>query len=110
MSEIGKIDISASCSVEEKYAKLVRQRTDAVLRWQQKNKDKVAGYQKAYIEKNKNKFVKFATAYNKSNTDKYKEYQSNYRQTRLLRKLPFFQDESFRCDRMQSDGDQGESD
>jgi hypothetical protein len=100
----------ADLSLEEKYAKLVKQRTDAVLRWQKKNKDKVAGYQKTYIEKNKNKFVKAATTYNKSNKDKYKEYQSNYRQTRFLRALPFFQDESFRCDRMQSDGDQGESD
>jgi hypothetical protein len=91
-------------SLEEKYAKLVRQRTDAVLRWQQKNKDKVAGYQKTYIEKNKNKFVKTASAYNKSNKDKYKEYQSNYRQTRLLRKLPFFQDgDELNCGQGESD-------
>lgn len=80
-------------SIEEKYAKLVRQRTDAVLRWQQKNKDKVAGYQKTYIEKNKNKFVKSATAYNTSNKDKYKEYQKLYRQSKLLRVLPFFQED-----------------
>lgn len=85
-------------SIEEKYAKLVRQRTDAVLRWQQKNKDKVAGYQKTYIEKNKNKFVKAAATYNNSNKDKYKEYQANYRQTKLLRKLPFY-----------DNGDPGES-
>jgi hypothetical protein len=84
-------------SLEEKYAKLVRQRTDAVLRWQQKNKDKVAIYQKTYIEKNKNKFVKTASAYNKSNKDKYKEYQKLYRQSRLLRALPFFQDGDREC-------------
>jgi hypothetical protein len=77
-------------TIEEKYAKLIKQRTSAVIRWQQKNKDKVSGYQKTYIEKNKNKLIKTATEYNKSNKDKYKEYQSNYRQTKLLRKLPFY--------------------
>jgi hypothetical protein len=74
----------------EAYEKLMTQRRNAVKGWQRRNKDKVIEYKKEYVKKNRDKAVKYATNYNRNNKDKYKEYQLLYRQSYLLRKLPFF--------------------
>jgi hypothetical protein len=78
---------------KEKYEKLLKQRNAAVKKWQSKNIDRVSVYKKAYFEKNKDKWVKTSTNYNNNNKDKYKEYQNTYRQSKLLRKLPFWNDD-----------------
>ena len=78
---------------KEKYEKILQQRNTAVKKWQSKNKDKMLKYQKMYLEKNKDKYIKNSTNYNNNNKDKYKEYQNTYRQSKLLRKLPFWNDD-----------------
>jgi len=76
----------------EAYEKLIEQRRIAVKKWQKLNKNKVEIYQKKYLQKNKDKMVKYATNYIHNNKDKYKEYQLLYRQSKLLRQLPFYND------------------
>jgi hypothetical protein len=78
---------------EEKYEKLITQRKNAVRKWQKNNHDKVAEYQKTYIQKNRDKTIKNSTKYNNNNKDKYKEYQQLYRRCKFLRQLPFWYDD-----------------
>jgi hypothetical protein len=74
----------------EKYNKLVLQRKMAVVKWQQKNKDKVAEYKKRYNETHKDRTKISSAKYNSKHSNEYKEYQKLYRSTKLLRKLPFY--------------------
>jgi hypothetical protein len=77
-------------TTEEKYNKLMSQRREAVKRWQKRNKNKVVEYQKSYIKNNRDKAIKYTLNWTSNNKDKYKEYQVLYRQSKLLRQLPFF--------------------
>ena len=78
----------------EKYKKLLQQRKEAVIRWQNKNKDKMAEYQHKYNKSHKSQMVKTSSNYNNSNPDRYKQYQSEYRAKRkLLKELPFSGDQ-----------------
>jgi len=74
----------------EKYKKLVQQRKEAVIRWQQKNRDRTREYQRNYNKTHKEQVIKTSSNYNNNNIDKYKQYQAEYRaKRRLLRELPF---------------------
>ena len=77
-------------TVAEKYERLVEQRRAAVKKWQKSNKEKVDYYKKQYLAKNKEKSIKSSQNYIHNNKDKYKEYQLLYRQSKLLRQLPFY--------------------
>jgi len=83
-------------TVAEKYERLVAQRRAAVKKWQKSNKEKVEYYKKQYLAKNKEKSIKSSQNYIHNNKDKYKEYQLLYRQSKLLRQLPFYND--IECD------------
>lgn len=73
----------------EKFKKLIEQRKQAVVRWQRKNKDKVAEYKKRYAQKNKTMSLKSTSQNRINNPDKYKQYQAEYRKKRkLLKELP----------------------
>lgn len=73
----------------EKFKKLIEQRKQAVVRWQSKNKDKVAEYKKRYAQKNKTMSLKSTSQNRINNPDKYKQYQAEYRKKRkLLKELP----------------------
>jgi len=82
-------------TIEEKYERLRIQRLNAVLKWNNSNRDRVQVYQKRYLEKNRDKAISYTKNHLKDekNKEAYKEYQAGYRITKRLRQMPFFGEE-----------------